>query len=217
MILDAIHGSDPLDTAAVDQPFAWPPPASFNLAGLKIGYVDDPQRPADRRDDLQTLRSLGFDPVAIKLPENLPVNAVTLMLGTEAAAVFDELTRKHITEGLNTWPATFRQGQFVPAVEYLRAARVRTLLMRAMDEVMAKVDVYVGGGLDLQITNLTGHPTAVVPSGFRERDGREMPGSVTFTGRLFDETTLVAVARAYQQAKGDNLRRPPLDRFLAEA
>ena len=31
-------------------------------------------------------------------------NAVTLMLGTEAAAVFDEITRKHITEGLNNWP-----------------------------------------------------------------------------------------------------------------
>ena len=64
----------------------------------------------------------------ITLPTNIPAEAITLMLGTEAAAVFDELTRKHVTEGLNTWPDTFRQGQFVPAVEYLRAARVRTKL-----------------------------------------------------------------------------------------
>ena len=71
------------------------------------------------------------------------------MLGTEAAAVFDEITRKHITEGLNTWPETFRQGQFVPAVEYLRAARVRTQLMRAMAELMETVDLYVGSGADL--------------------------------------------------------------------
>ena len=95
------------------------------------------------------------------------------MLGTEAAAVFDEITRKHITEGLNTWPDTFRNGQFVPAVEYLRAARVRTKLMRAMAERMATVDLYVGSGEDLSITNLTGHPTVVFPMGFRDRDGRD--------------------------------------------
>jgi hypothetical protein len=150
------------------------------------------------------------------LPDNLPVQAVTLMLGTEAAAVFDELTRKHITEGLNSWPATFRQGQFVPAVEYLRAARVRTKLMQAMAERMAKVDLYVGSGQDLPITNLTGHPTVVFPIGFHDRNGRSVPGSVSLTGRLFDESTLLAVAHAVQQATGDHRRQPPLERYLAE-
>jgi Asp-tRNA(Asn)/Glu-tRNA(Gln) amidotransferase A subunit family amidase len=43
-----------------------------------------------------------------------------------------------------------------------------------------------------------------------------MPGSLTFTGRLFDETTLLAVAHAYQQATGHHLKRPPLERDLAE-
>lgn len=138
------------------------------------------------------------------------------MLGTEAAAVFDEITRKHITEGLNSWPSTFRQGQFVPAVEYLRAARVRTKLMQAMAERMAKVDLYVASGADLPITNLTGHPSVVFPMGFRDRNGRSRPGSVTLTGRLFDESTLLAVAHALQQATGDHLRRPPLERYLAE-
>ncbi len=122
-------------------------------------------------------------------PTELPVRAITMMLGTEAAAAFDEITRKHVTEGLNEWPSTFRQGQFVPAVEYLRAARVRTKLMQAMAERMAKVDLYVGSGQDLSITNLTGHPTVVFPVGFRDRDGRPMPGSITLTGRLFEEST----------------------------
>ena len=138
------------------------------------------------------------------------------MLGTEAAAVFDEITRKHITEGLNTWPNTFRNGQFVPAVEYLRAARVRTKLMRAMAERMTAVDLYVGSGEDLSITNLTGHPTVVFPMGFHDRTGRSMPGSVTLTGRLYDETTLIAVASAFQQATGDHRKRPPLEAYLAE-
>jgi hypothetical protein len=43
-----------------------------------------------------------------------------------------------------------------------------------------------------------------------------MPGSVTLTGRLYGETTLLAVAHAFQQATGDHLRRPPLEVFLAE-
>src|SRR6185312_16846660 len=188
LIFDAIHGADGLDAAAVDQPFSWP--TAVDLGRLKVGYVEDQRRPAESRAALHWLRQLGFDLVPMTFPD-LPVDAITLMLGTEAAAVFDELTRKHITEGLNSWPATFRRGQFVPAVEYLRAARVRTKLMQAMAERMAKVDLYVGSGLDLPITNLTGHPTAVFPVGFRDNNGRAMPGSLTLTGRLFDESRLL--------------------------
>ena len=36
------------------------------------------------------------------------------MLGTEAAAAFDELTRKHVTEGLNTWPGYVPPGPVRP-------------------------------------------------------------------------------------------------------
>jgi Asp-tRNA(Asn)/Glu-tRNA(Gln) amidotransferase A subunit family amidase/Asp-tRNA(Asn)/Glu-tRNA(Gln) amidotransferase C subunit len=213
LILDAIHGADGLDSTAVDQPFAWPSPTP--VRGLKVGYVEDKDKPADSRPELKVLRELGVKLVPIELPKEYPVQAITLMLGTEAAAVFDEITRKHITEGLNSWPDSFRQGQFVPAVEYLRAARVRTLLMRAMAKLMETVDLYVGGQ-DLSITNLTGHPTSVLPDGFRDRDGRDAPGSITFTGRLYDESTLLAVAHAYQRSVGDHLKRPPLARYLDE-
>ena len=85
-----------------------------------------------------------------------------------------------------------------------------------MAERMAAVDLYVGSGQDLAITNLTGHPTVVFPMGFRDRDGRQMPGSVTLTGRLYDEATLLAVARAFQHATGDHRLRPPLEVYLAE-
>ena len=214
LILDAIHGHDGLDPTAVDQSFAWPPAVA--LERLKIGYLEEPQRPFDQREELKVLRALGFELVPIALPTNYPLDAITLMLGTEASAAFDELTRNHVTEGLNTWPETFRQGQFVPAVEYLRAARVRTLLMQAMAKVMESVDLYVGSGPDLVITNLTGHPSAVFPGSFRDINGRPGPRSITLTGRLYGESTLLAVAHAYQQATGQHLHRPPLEQFLAE-
>jgi Asp-tRNA(Asn)/Glu-tRNA(Gln) amidotransferase A subunit family amidase len=213
LVFDAIHGADGLDFAAIDQPFEWPPRGDF--AKLKVGYIEETRRSSDEREDLKILRKLGFELVPITLPTEFPVGAITLMLGTEASAAHDEVTRKHVTEGLNSWPDTFRQGEFVPAVEYLRAARVRTKLMHAMEERMAKVDMYVSSGQDLAITNLTGHPSVVFPMGFRDRDGRDMPGSVILTGRLYDESTLLAVARAFQHATGDHLKRPPLERYLA--
>jgi Asp-tRNA(Asn)/Glu-tRNA(Gln) amidotransferase A subunit family amidase len=213
LVFDAIHGADGLDFAAVDQPFEWPP--RRDLAALKVGFIEDARRSSEGREELNILRKLGFELVPITLPDELPVRAITLMLGTEASAAFDELTRKHVTEGLNSWPDTFRQGEFVPAVEYLRAARVRTKLMHAMEQRMAAVDLYVSSGQDLAITNLTGHPSVVFPMGFRDRNGRDMPGSVVLTGRLYDESTLLAVARAFQHATGDHLKRPPIERYLA--
>jgi Asp-tRNA(Asn)/Glu-tRNA(Gln) amidotransferase A subunit family amidase len=153
--------------------------------------------------------------VPIKLPSKYPLAPLTLILDTEAATVFDELTRKGITEGLNSWPRTFRQGQFVPAVEYLRANRIRSLIMREMEDVMSQVDLYVGGN-DLLLTNLTGHPTVVMPNGFRKSGEVELPTSITFTGRLYGETDLLAVAHAYQQATGHHLRRPPMDKVTPE-
>jgi Asp-tRNA(Asn)/Glu-tRNA(Gln) amidotransferase A subunit family amidase len=213
LVFDAIHGADGLDFAAVDQPFEWPPRG--DLENVKVGYIEQPGRSSEERPEVKVLRKLGFELVPITLPTELPIGAITLMLGTEASAAFDELTRKHVTEGLNTWPDAFRQGEFVPAVEYLRAARVRTKLMHAMEERMAAVNLYVHTGQDLAITNLTGHPSVVFPMGFRARDGRDVPGSVILTGRLYDETTLLAVARAFQHATGDHLKRPPLERYLA--
>jgi Asp-tRNA(Asn)/Glu-tRNA(Gln) amidotransferase A subunit family amidase len=213
LVLDAIHGWDGRDVSAVDQPFAWPPPV--DLRGRKVGYLAG-ETPPEEREELKVLKNLGVSLVPIELPRDHPAQAITLMLGTEAATAFDGLTRQHITEGLNSWPDTFRRGQFTPAVEYLRAARVRSLLMRSMARLMEQVDLYVGTGEDLAITNLTGHPCVALPAGFRERNGREAPQVITLTGRLYDETTLLAVAHAFQQATDFHLKRPPLERFLAE-
>ncbi len=82
--------------------------------------------------------------------------------------------------------------------------------MHAMRRVMEGVDLYVGGD-DLVLTNLTGHPTVVLPDGLVERKGCKVPTSVTFTGRLFGETELLGVAHAYQQKKGDHLDHPTLN------
>lgn len=213
LVLDAIHGADGLDYTAQDYPFTWPP--HRRLSDIRVGYVET-QVDFDQRDELRILSDMGVKLVPIELPTDLPTSAVTLMLGTEVGAVFDPLMRAGTTEGLNTWPRTFRKAQFIPAVEYLRASRVRTLLMRAMDDVLREVDLYVAGD-DLALTNLTGHPTVVMPNGFTEQEkGRITPNGLTFTGRLYGETDLLTVAHHYQVATGHHLPRPPLESFLDE-
>ncbi len=211
LVFGTIHGADGLDPAAVDRPFSWP--LRRDLRALRVGYVEG-RTPAKDRRELAVLRDLGVKLLPIKLPDKLPVNALRYILTAEASAAFDDLTRKGITEGLNSWPRTFRLGEFIPAVEYLRANRIRTLLMRAMDEVMATVDAYVGGN-DLLLANLTGHPTLVLPNGFQKRSNAEVPTALTFTGRLYGETELLALGHAYQQATGFHLRHPAMDKLAA--
>ena len=97
----------------------------------------------------------------------------------------------------------------IPAVEYVQANRHRTELMARMATVFDEVDVYVTptfAGPSLLVTNLTGHPQAVVPHGFLEGNS---PRSVGFVGRLYDEATVLAVAGAYQQATGWHKKTPP--------
>jgi Asp-tRNA(Asn)/Glu-tRNA(Gln) amidotransferase A subunit family amidase len=91
--------------------------------------------------------------------------------------------------------------------------------MREMARVMTDVDVYVTpfdyadytpnpiATLNTSITNLTGQPCVVVPHGLNEK-GR--PTSLTFVGRVFGESTMLAAAHAFQQATEWHLARPGL-------
>ena len=85
-----------------------------------------------------------------------------------------------------------------------------------MARLMETVDLYVGSGNDLVITNLTGHPSVVFPGSLRDMNGRPGPRSITLTGRLYGESTLLAVASAYQHATGQHRERPPIERFRAD-
>ena len=145
----------------------------------------------------------------IELPKDPPAESALVILNAEAAAAFDDLLRTGNTAGLNAWPAAWREAQFATAVDYIRANRVRTLLMRNMHKLFETVDLYVGGQ-DLVITNLTGHPTVVMPNGLRKRDGVDLPSSITFTGNLFGEAELLRVAEAYQRATGFHRQHPNL-------
>ena len=182
---------------------------------------------------LAKLREMGVNLIPVEFPK-FPYDAIRVMLTAEAAAAFDELTRTGKDKLLTSqkdydWPNTFRTARFIPAVEYIQAARARTLVMEAMAKVFDGVDVIVvptNGSDQLTITNLTGHPAVILPNGFRGPDapkfpfddpsdfqnagGPDTPTSLTFLGKLYGEAELLAFARAYQEATGFHLKHPKM-------
>jgi Asp-tRNA(Asn)/Glu-tRNA(Gln) amidotransferase A subunit family amidase len=182
---------------------------------------------------LAKLREMGVNFIPVELPK-FPYSAITVMLTAESAAAFDDLTRSGRDKLLTSqkdydWPNTFRTARFIPAVEYIQAARARKLAMEAMAKAFDGVDVIVAptnGGQQLVITNLTGHPSVILPNGLRGEDapkyptddpsdfqnagGPGTPTSLTFLGKLYGEAELLAFARAYQEATGFHLQHPKL-------
>ena len=59
-----------------------------------------------------------------------------------------------------------------------------------------------------RMANLAGWPAVAVCNGFSERG---TPTSVTFMGKPYGEATILALAKAYQDAAGWHRRHPRLD------
>jgi Asp-tRNA(Asn)/Glu-tRNA(Gln) amidotransferase A subunit family amidase len=206
LVFGAIHGADGKDATAQDRPFNWP--ATAKLKELRVGFVEGQLAAEDRK----VLLDLGVKLVPIELPRATARSIVGTILEVESAAAFDDITRAGVADGIGMWGRTFRRGRFVSAVDYLTAQRARTLLLREMEAAIREVDLYVGGN-DLAITNLTGHPTVCLPNGYRKEG---TPTALTFTGKLFEESTLLAVASAFQEATGFHLKRPPQEAWIPE-
>ena len=151
-------------------------------------------------DALEVYRKAGATLHPIELPATALANTIGFLLTTEAAAAFDDLTRgPGINDpSLSAWANAFRAHRFVPAVEYIRAQRARTLLAREMDRLMSEYDVFLSSttSASLGLTNLTGHPAIALRAGFHNN----APVELMVTGRLYDEGTMMRVALAYERA-----------------
>lgn len=235
LVLSSIYGPDGHDLTVEDVPFHWNPDRP--LSQMKIGYIKAEFEPtigagrpgggggnqggqnnADERrkmyaEALDVLRKAGAKLEPFELPQ-FDFQSLRTILSAEAAAAFDDITRDGRVNQLsgqspNDWPNSFRTSRFIPAVEYIRAQRARTLLMREMDKLMANWDCFVTpapGSASLTLTNLTGHPAVVTPCGFINK----LPQAIMFTGNLYDEGAPLRVAHAFQQATHWHRKYPQL-------
>ena len=229
------RGPDEQQEAAKEGPPATPEEQKKREEQMKRREAARARTEYDRKYNeaaLAKLREMGVNLVPVEMPK-FPYDAIVTMLTAESAAAFDELTRTGKDKLLTSqkdydWPNTFRTARFIPAVEYIQAARARRMAMDAVAKVFDKLDVIVAptSGEQLVITNLTGNPAVILPNGLRGNDapkpltedpgdfqnagGPGTPTSLTFLGKLYGEAELLAFARAYQEATGFHLQHPVL-------
>ncbi len=197
VVFSHILGPDGQDPTVVDREFAWP--GTNAISQLTVGTTKG-QLTGTEKQALEWLVEQGAKHEQIELPQRFPEGAMTVMLNVEAATVFDDILRSDPQADLGLWPDSFRKSQYVPAVQYLRACRLRTQLVTETEQALRKVDVLLGAD-DLVLTNLSGHPSIVVALGSREvKDQKARPGTVKLTAAMYREATLLDVAAQLQRA-----------------
>jgi Asp-tRNA(Asn)/Glu-tRNA(Gln) amidotransferase A subunit family amidase len=191
LVFSAIHGPDGHDATVRDLPFSWN--ARADVRAVRVGYFqsafETPEKDSKdttrtlhatkSQDDaaLDVLRHLGVRLIPVEVPD-VPTQAMSVILTAEAGAAFEDLvlsgrTAELVQQEASAWPNTFRAAQFIPAVDYINANRVRTLACRKYWDLFRTVDVVVTptsvqGVNQLPATNLTGNPAVILPNGFME-------------------------------------------------
>jgi aspartyl-tRNA(Asn)/glutamyl-tRNA(Gln) amidotransferase subunit A len=241
LVMNAIAGHDPKDPSSARLPVPdFTSGLGASLSGVRLGvprrfFFEDlhPDVGARVEAALGVLQGLGATLEEVTIPHVAEaVVAHYVIAFAEAASVFEkELTARPQDFG----PTAFHrisQGRFFTAAEYLRAMRVREVAIRETQDVFTRVDAvvsattpypayrrdeFVGKQVDVgrltRLANLTGQPSISVPCGFtRER----MPVGLQVTGRAWDESTVLRIAHAYEQATPWHTERAPLTTPPAE-
>jgi Asp-tRNA(Asn)/Glu-tRNA(Gln) amidotransferase A subunit family amidase len=188
LVFNAIYGPDGLDYSVKDYPFNWN--AALKPSQLKIAYFksrgategftrfgpDRTQIPDEESNNvLAVLRAQGARIDALDDPMGPDAYLDSIILDAECGAAFQQDTlsgkldvmERCRTPYPSTWPNTFRTAQFVPAVAYVNANRVRTQACRRVWDLFQKYDVILTPQENTSVTNVVGTPSIVVPTGFR--------------------------------------------------
>jgi Asp-tRNA(Asn)/Glu-tRNA(Gln) amidotransferase A subunit family amidase len=237
LVLKAISGPDPGDLASVPSDVSFR--AGTNVSGLRVGYfsswMKEPPATNVDRAALDAVKRLGMTPVEVSLPD-WPYDCLNLILFSEAAAAFQELTLSHKVDQFkmqvpDAWPNVFRQSRFLSAVDFVQADRFRRKVAQEMARIFSQADVLLVPSLRdeaLTITNFTGHPALVLRAGFVEvsearsdwapdpkrplakfSPPRRVPHGVCLIGRLFEEGTIAQAAMALEAEFNVSDEHPP--------
>ncbi|MFF7604854.1 amidase family protein [Streptomyces parvulus] len=235
LVLPVLGGYDPGDPASVTAPRAEEPAAAgTDLTGLRVGVpVDyffdhvDPEVEAAVRQAIGRLQELGAHLVDVETPMAHHVRAAHWGLMVPEATAYHEHTLRAVPE---LYQADVRvlleAGELMPAGDYLRAQRARTLMRQAWARLLDEVDVVaaptvpataVPAGSDTVTwpdgtvetvsdayvrlcapANLTGLPSLTLPVG---PDSAGLPIGMQLTGRPFAEGLLLRAGRVYEETR----------------
>lgn len=232
-VLNAIAGADPSDTSCLTEAWTYTPakePRSFRFA---VVDSDSIRIQAEVRDNyhqsLDLLRGLGTIET-IELPD-FPYSIVgSTIISSEMAAAFESF----IADGM-VWKLTAPEDRWgghsnllIPAKDYINALRIRVQIQKAMDQIFKNYDAIITPTLNTEAgpvaqrfsdwsrgfvsndvtaaANVAGLPAITLPNGFGNQG---LPTAIEFTGRAFDENTLLEIATILQKKTDWHSKHPP--------
>ncbi len=206
LVFGALLGEDGKDPSVIERSFQWP--VRRSLSDITIGITGESLNTTEQAA-LEFLKSAGAKTQSIDLGSDVPVDALSVMLGVEAAAVFESPFRADRAANYGLWSSTFRNAQFVTAIHFLQANRLRGQLITETQRKLSAVDVVLGGN-DLTLTNLTGHPSLVVHCGSETSRDKKVPGVIKLTAAAYREDILLHVGKAIQTALPPEPKSPSM-------
>jgi aspartyl-tRNA(Asn)/glutamyl-tRNA(Gln) amidotransferase subunit A len=234
LVLDAIAGPDPNDPATTDRPYSYDgdteEPRHFRLGVLK--NVTDGVADGVRENFERALKVLEQTATIeeVEFPE-YPYGAIFITIETaDSASAFDELAQSGQAAELTD--SADRYGPYsktaILATDYIKALRLRAVIAREVDRVMAPYDALVAPtesrvappiaqsirrdieapqrDIMFSVGNAVGLPAISVPNGFAEAG---LPTGIQFMGRAYADNITLAVARAYQSLTDWHKQHPP--------
>jgi len=217
-------------------------PAYFKKpSDLRVGYapVDfeeypDPELRPELKKGLDAFRALGVQLKEVEIPD-FPYNAIlSNILAGEAASIFEDLIKSGKVDELadQRQIAGLKAYAELPATEYLRAMRIRSLVQEGFRRLFLDVDMLLtptrmsvatpidqpldGGGRTgpapksrgmsgiVPAGNLAGLPALTMPCGF----ANNLPVGICLIGRPFTENYMVGLGQAFQKDTDWHKRQP---------
>jgi len=181
------------------------------------------------------VKSLGVQMKEVQIPDFPYAAILGTILNGEMGSIFEQLIRSGKVDQLadKRQIAGLKASLELPAVDYLKAMRIRSVVQAAFRELFVDVDMLltpsrlapapkIGDPLDrapeatppksrglsglIPAGNLAGLPALSLPCGFAEK----MPVAISLVGRPMNENHLLAIGRAFQAQTDWHRQRPPI-------
>ena len=242
LLMNVIAGYDPRDPSSSNHPVEdFAATLDDGARGIHIGipkehFFDVMDGEVKKAVSLAAgvLEGMGASVEEVSVPMLDHALAISTILGVEAAEVHIEHLRHRADDIGPDVRARLEAAALIPAVDYLKAQRARTLFNRQIAKTMERFDlilapttpvcapiidettVRVGDRREPVSTllsrltrpfNIGGLPAISVPCGFSESG---MPIGMQLAGRPFDDATVLRVAHAYEQATDWHSSHPPI-------
>ncbi len=246
LVLAAIAGGDSNDPGSAGKSFYFAPQFTRGLKEIVVGYApaDFDQAPeasarAVFRKAFEDIKALGVQVREVKMPEFPYGELVGTIISAEAASIFEPLITSGKVNDLADQKqiAGLKAALEIPATEYLRAMRVRSLVQGAFRELLADVDMLFAptrGSIAPKVSEPLDQgshtPATAPPATGRGLSGlipagnlaglpalslpcgfaEDMPVAIQLVGRVWTENMLLSVGREYQSHTDWHRRKPPV-------